>query len=156
MSKQPVVTATSPYHLRNQASIQRDVPSVFSPNLTHPKEMPTPYTSPSSSGLQTKLQLQFPVPIPTGIIPPTSPQPWNDSISWPPNFPNTLPKVSSPLFQPPAWHTQPSHTLPCPIPSPCHAHPFTPFLSRAFLCSVPALLSPSHTYPNPVLDFLIC
>lgn len=57
VSEQPTVTVTSPYHLRNWASIQRDVPSVFSPNPIHPMETPTPYASPPSSGLQTKLQL---------------------------------------------------------------------------------------------------
>lgn len=59
----------------------------------------------------------FPVPTPTDMIPPTSPYPWNDSNSWPPDFPNTFPKVSSSLFQLPAWHTQFPHTLPCPFPS---------------------------------------
>lgn len=70
---------------------------------------------------------------------------------------NTFPNVSSSSFQLPAWHTQLLHTVPCPFPSPFHAHPFTPLLPRAFLlfCSCSPVPQPHLAPPVPGLSHLL-
>lgn len=149
MSKQPTFTATSPYHLRIRATIQRDVPSVFSPNPTHPMEMPTPYASPPSSGLQTKLQLvscaytyrhdPSHLPLTLELLHLLAPTFQIHSPRSPVHSSNCLPGTLSTLTHCPA----PSHSCSMPIHSP---HFFQGYFSVLFLLSCPPA-TPSPTWP---------
>ena len=108
----------------------------------------------STSGQQIKLQAEFPVPIPIGMILPTSPQPWNDShlltfqihsTMSPAHSFNCLLGTLSSLTR----HLSPSKSHSMPILSPTSSKGIPP------LCSCSPAPQPHLTPPGPGLSHLL-
>lgn len=155
MSKQPTVTATSPYHLRTpKLPFQKDVPSAF------PK-------SHSSNGIQLLMQVHLPqgckpssrsfhVPTPIGVIPPTSPSPGSTPSPASLNLPKHFPHLCVLLTLPIAYlaYSAASHTT-LPLPILFHAHPSTNSISSkgiSLFCSCSPGPQPHLAPPGPGLS----